>query len=225
MVRDTNRDFSSPTDPRTEQQTIDGDSDQTMFGNSNDDGDDSSTDATNYDFFTTRSDIESRYSVRKWKLGNHAARPAVDTDDLEKSAEMVSGIDDDLASIFSEAASKAQQAEVNDYECQVCGLTHGHSPDKHDIRDSDELNVTPEFAEMMEFNAACHCGVNELAMLVDFYDEIRATVFADADDLDEYELEDRFDEVRAAADSAKIATPTENRINTIRASLEQQFDE
>jgi hypothetical protein len=87
----------------------------------------------------------------------------------------------------------------------------------------DELSVTPEFAEMLEFNPACHCGVNELAMLVEFYDEIRAPVFTDEDDLSAHDLDDRFESIRYAAEQASIAAPTENRINEVREALNAEF--
>lgn len=186
--------------------------------------DDSSTEQNNtsdYAFFADEEPEEEPREVRKWKLGKHSARPSVDADELRASADTVDGIDDDLADLFREAADRVPNATVNDFECPVCGLTHGHSDDKHDIRDS--FDVRPEFAEMMQFNAACHCGVNEMAMLVDFFDHIGVRVFTDEASLTQKELDRRFDNIRRAAEGAKIAQPTENTIEKNRQSLEGRF--
>lgn len=144
----------------------------TMFDN--DDYDQMFSADTNDD-----SDTTEDYNVRRWKLGNHRMKPEVDAGQLREDAIENENIDDDLADVLAQAATQVEQAQVRDFQCPVCGLSHGHSDSKHDIRSS--LGVTEEFAEMMKMNPACHCGVNELAVLIDFYGYIVKQVFEDDD--------------------------------------------
>lgn len=168
-------------------------------------------------------------NVTRWALGKHAVRPTVDPDDLIADAQNMAGIDDDLAALFEEAANRVPTASVNDYECPVCGLAHGHSDTKHDIRaDVDDpntagFNVREDFAELMEFNPACHCGLNELAMLVDFAPEIAVPMFKDG--LTGDQRDQRFTKIRSAASGARIAETTESRIQAIREELENRDDD
>jgi len=134
----------------------------------------SSTDAAT----TTDADAAAEsYDIRKWKLGNHGTRPSVDIDALRADAERNANIDDDLANMLEQAAERLDTVNVNDFECPVCGLSHGHSDDKHDIRPT--FNVEASFAERMEFAPNCHCGVNELAMLMEFTPYIIPRMFTD----------------------------------------------
>jgi hypothetical protein len=117
------------------------------------------------------------FRVRKWGLGDHSMQTSVAPDDLLDDAERNAGVDDELASILMEAAEMVESTSVRDFECPVCGLNHGHGDSKHDIRSA--FNVEPEFADAMEMCPYCHCGANELAMLVDFFHFISVPVFAD----------------------------------------------
>jgi hypothetical protein len=145
---------------------------------------------------TTTTDDSDDYNVRRWKLGDHRMKPTVDAGQLREDAIENEDIDDDLADILSRAATQVEQAQVRDFQCPVCGLSHGHSDDKHDIRSS--LGVTEEFAEMMRMNPACHCGVNELAVLVDFYGYIIPQVFEDDEQFVPFEEMMPSDEADAA---------------------------
>jgi hypothetical protein len=67
----------------------------------------------------------------------------------------------------------------------VCGINHGHADHKHDIRASTDatptggFEVTEAFADEMQYNPYCHCGANELAMLVRFFHHIGVPMFDD----------------------------------------------
>lgn len=215
-----------------------------MFDNN--DSDDSSTDAdTNADTLksyaesvlgigtdaeddTQHSNPDSK-AARKWGLGAHSAQPVVSEADLQASAEKLRGLDDDMAEMFENAADMvgSQKTSLGRYECPVCGIEHKHGSDKHDIRDtgSDGLYVDPDFAERMEFNPNCHCGVNELAMLMDFLDHIPVQVFTDISNAHvDGVVENRKADVRGAAANATISEATENRIENIRESIEASLD-
>jgi len=127
---------------------------------------------------TNNADADAEtYDVRKWKLGDHYARPTVDANQLRSDAERNEGIDNTMAEVLGRAAEQVESASVRDFECPVCGLSHGHGDKKHDTRST--FSVAPEFADYMEFAANCHCGVSELAMLMEFYGEIAVQVFED----------------------------------------------
>lgn len=120
--------------------------------------------------------------TRKWTLGDHEVRHDVDTDAIREAAADIDGVNPDLAAVLENAADSLSSASVSGFECPVCGLNHGHSDTKHDIRSpSSGFSVTGVFADFMEFCPYCHCGVNELAMLIDFYNHIDAPVFEDAE--------------------------------------------
>jgi hypothetical protein len=181
--------------------------DDAMFGSN----DDNQTQTTTMD----------AYEVRKWTLGDHASRPTTTETQLATDAARQRGVDDELAELMEAAAARVPDFEMYDFECPACGLNHGHDDKKHDIRAA--FNVTGTFAELMEFNAACHCGVNELAMLLDFFDSIETQVFDDQYDLAPSALDSRFAKIRNAAESATLANTTEERIESIRGGLEADY--
>lgn len=146
--------------------------DDAMFG---------STDSETTHDATADDDDTEPFRVRKWKLGGHSMKPTVNPDDLRADAVRNAEVDPELAAILEQAAERVQAANVGDFQCPVCGLSHGHGDAKHDIRQA--FDVTTEFAEMMEFAPNCHCGVNELALLMDFFDYLRPQVFDDEDDM------------------------------------------
>lgn len=145
---------------------------------------------------TTTTDDADDFNVLRWKLGNHNMKPTIDADELRQNAADNEDINDDLADVLQQAAIQVEQAKVRDFQCPVCGLSHGHSDSKHDIRTA--VNVTEQFAEMMQFNPACHCGVNELAVLIDFYGYIVPQVFEDDDQFIPFEEMMPSDETDAA---------------------------
>jgi len=130
---------------------------------------------------TITADGNETLATTKWKLGTHRAQTALDVSKVRDAAKQNEGVDDELADLLNRAADRVSSASINDFECPVCGLTHGHSDTKHDIRDRGELAVTDDFADRMNFAPNCHCGVNELAMLIDFYGEIAVPVFTDGE--------------------------------------------
>jgi len=129
---------------------------------------------------TITADTDEKRTTTKWKLGTHRVQTALDVSKVREAAKQNDGVDDELADLLNRAADRVSSADINDFECPVCGLTHGHGDSKHDIRDRDELAVRDDFADRMNFAPNCHCGVNELAMLIDFYGEIAVPVFTDA---------------------------------------------
>lgn len=127
--------------------------------------------------------------VRQWTLGAHNSGAKPDEDALDQ---LMDGLDEemdaDLKATLKDAAQMVQSRGVTRFECPVCGLGHSHGDSKHDIRRpvnpvgrsvTPGFDVTEEFAEQMKMNPFCHCGVNELAMLMDFYGYINVPVFDD----------------------------------------------
>lgn len=147
--------------------------------------------STNYDDMFDSSTIaetthdDESFHVTKWKLGKHSASPSLNAAELRNQAARQQNLNDELSDVFNQAAELVEEVKLKDFQCPVCGLSHGHSDTKHDIRES--FNVTNEFAERMEFAPNCHCGVNELAMLMDFYGEIVMRVFEDDEEFVPFE--------------------------------------
>lgn len=85
-------------------------------------------------------------------------------DNLREQTEDVDG----LGNLVEEIENTADSLNDRDFECPTCGLSHGHSIEKHDVRDI--FGVTDLFVNaVMEFNPLCHCGLHELDRLVDNY--------------------------------------------------------
>lgn len=77
--------------------------------------------------------------------------------------------DSGLGRLVDVVDDSVDQITDDDFECPKCGLSHGHSIEKHDIRET--FGVTDLFVNaVMEYNPLCHCGLHELASLVDSYD-------------------------------------------------------
>lgn len=189
---------------------------------------------------TTNNDDSNGFNVRRWKLGDHRMKPTVNADQLREDAEKNENIDDNLASVLGQAAREVESASVRDFQCPVCGLSHGHRDDKHDIRSG--FNVTEDFAERMSFNPACHCGVNELAVIIDFYGHVVLQVFEDDDQFVPFEEMMPSDEadmalnilshpdITVAEASANFRAGRRARVETLRAlangdSLDASTDE
>lgn len=119
-----------------------------------------------------------------WTLGDHTTASDEDTGALtqailETMGDLDGEIDEDMMAVLEDAHDSVQTTRVSEFECSVCGLGHGHPDHKHDIRESGGLNVTDEFADQLDFCPYCHCGVNELSMLMPFFGYISETVFND----------------------------------------------
>jgi hypothetical protein len=145
-------------------------------------------DTDGYDFFDVPEEDEEEDvepadrlhgEAKRWTLGSHTT---ADNDERESIRELLSGVDSEVDADLYETLDQASQLvgtqNVSGFECQVCGLNHSHDDRKHDVRDI--FGVTEAFADQMEFNPFCHCGVNELAMLMEFYPYIQQKMF-DAD--------------------------------------------
>jgi len=153
--------------------TESGDSNDTMnyeFLN----GDNDEQDDNNDDAFSTVGNM--------WTLGDHNTASSEDTDDLTNAisdtmAALDDDVDDDLMAVLQDANDMVETTSVRSFECPVCGLSHSHSDHKHDIRSG--FQVEDSFADQMDFCPYCHCGVNELAMLMPFFPYMNEPVFED----------------------------------------------
>jgi len=143
---------------------------------------------SNYDFIQTgddSTDNEPRFNKvgSMWTLGDHTTADESDRSALSQAIndtleDIDSEVDDDMAAALQDASAMVEDTNVSRFECPVeaCGLGHSHSDHKHDIRSG--FDVTDAFAEQMEGCPYCHCGVNELSMLMQFYPYITETVFS-----------------------------------------------
>jgi len=77
---------------------------------------------------------------------------------INESRDEVTVEADGLQDSLSDAASRT---EVNSFKCPTCNLAHSHGTNKHRANDSFDISI--EETTDMDFNANCHCGVNELA--------------------------------------------------------------
>lgn len=130
----------------------------------------------------------SNYAAR-YERGDHTMPTETDADDLRSDAENLRGVNDDGADLLEQAAEmyESMDRDPSAFECPDCGLRHSHSMTKngHQLTERNGLNVRSEFAnQILNFNQRCHCGVNELAMLLDFIEHIDVAVFRDIDNDD-----------------------------------------
>jgi len=138
--------------------------------------DSTDTNQPSYSFLETGLD-EDRFSQR-WRLGYHTTADEAVAGLVQQTLDDVDNeVDADLKAVLEDAANLVKAGETRGFECPVCGLNHNHSDTKHDIRAF--YDVLPEFTDEMEFVPYCHCGVNELAMLMDFFPHFAAPVFED----------------------------------------------
>lgn len=119
-----------------------------------------------------------------WTLGDHSGISAQNTTSLRSALQASlddadEDVDGDVIDVLEDAAGLVEETSVSSFECSHpdCGLHHGHADHKHDIRSG--FDVTENFASLIEFTPFCHCGVNELAMLMEFYGYINTQVFED----------------------------------------------
>lgn len=68
---------------------------------------------------------------------------------------------DGSGALMETVESNARSFDVSGFKCTECGLAHMHDTNKH--RASDSFDVSEDAVADMEYNANCHCGVNELA--------------------------------------------------------------
>lgn len=161
----------------------------------------------------TGRDHSDNRNVTKWSLGDHSSGggPQETTFD-EMLEDLDEEVDAGLVSALTEARGMVSSSHVSGFECPKCGLNHGHSDTKHDIRSA--FGVTESFASQMDYVPYCHCGVNELAMLVEYLPYINTQVFGVQDrfqevlDYDAHDLQvvrDYYDDGFSAAKAARRA--------------------
>lgn len=119
-----------------------------------------------------------------WTLGDHSSASSDERSTLsrvieETMADMDDDIDGDMKAVLEDASDLVKDTRVSKFECPVeaCGLGHSHADHKHDVREA--FAVLGKFTEEMNFCPYCHCGVNELSMLMAFYPYISEDVFGD----------------------------------------------
>jgi len=128
---------------------------------------------------------EDSRDIQRWGLGNHSSGGGPSEDDFDRLLDgMDEDVDSEMKALLEEAAQMTSQTSVSGFECPVCGLNHGHSDSKHDIRSA--FSVSDELTEVAEFCPYCHCGVVELAMLVDYFGVLgeELVFFEDQDDFE-----------------------------------------
>jgi len=166
--------------------------------------DDSQTTMSNYDFIQTddeEDDNQDRDSFQSqtfdWGYGEHSTASGDDLDVLGGQIqatmdELDEGVDEEMVAVLEDAQELVGSVSINDFECSHpdCGLSHGHGPNKHDIRNGvnssgiEGFNITDEFADQMEFVANCHCGANEAGMLVQFFHYFNIPMFSDQEEFE-----------------------------------------
>jgi hypothetical protein len=129
-------------------------------------------------------EIDFNVVGNRWDLGSHSTADEEDQKRLsgfinETMEQLDDDIDSDMKAVLQDASELVSDTKVHQFECPVeeCGLGHSHPDYKHDIRKS--FNVINDFASQMQFCPYCHCGVNELSMLMSLFPYIDAPVFED----------------------------------------------
>jgi|GEM_PF-4096708 len=169
-----------------------------------------------YDFIddgARRDDHQYGHEVQDpswWGLGQHREEDNTDWDEViaevEDAVADVPGMD----SLLEEAESIASSYRDFGFECPVCGLRHGHSTDKHDVRDF--FAVREDFVDKMNYTPYCHCGVHELARLLNYWRSIEIAVFEDQDEAG-FDIDSRKRKVKQAAGSAPIPDSVRNELD------------
>jgi hypothetical protein len=152
-----------------------------------------------------------QHSSAWWGLGEHS-EGTTDWDKVyEDLSDLQEQVPDGLADLLESAEQQAERMENRGFECGVCGLSHPHSSRKHDVRDF--FGVTDEFADNMHFNPYCHCGVNELARLMNYTDSIQQQIFEHEDGPD-FDLNHIKQQIRNGAGKAPIRNETERELRS-----------
>lgn len=174
---------------------------------------------------TTNPTNPADYRPEIWKLGNHGRAVDMDLDSVTRELEAQRDLlDDDTLDLLDAARRVRDRASLYDFECpnEHCRIAHSHDDTKHDIR--EKFNVTEAFVDAMEMTPFCHCGANELAMLVDYYHDFRVDVFTDQSDLTPSERDARIEAIREAAESARLHENTRQYIESLRANVKATRD-
>jgi hypothetical protein len=145
-----------------------------------------------------------------WGLGEHREDNDTDWDSVLDELEDTIGNVPGMEGLLGEAEDIASSYKDFGFECPVCGLSHGHSTDKHDVRDF--FAVTDEFVDKMQCNPYCHCGVHELARLLNYFRSIEVQVFEDQDE-PEFDIDSRRRKIKSAASSAPIPDSLRNELD------------
>ena len=140
---------------------------------------------SDYDQDSTENNDEKFNTVGSmWTLGDHSTASSEGRSALSEAIEdtmdeLDDDIDGDMVAVLEDASDLVKDTRVSKFECPVeaCGLGHSHPDHKHDVRDS--FDVLDSFADQMQFCPYCHCGVNELSMLMAFFPYISEPVFED----------------------------------------------
>ncbi len=168
-----------------------------------------------YDFINTEAQYElgvEEHGTAWWGLGDHqmpGEAGSTDWDAVEEALDTLETVPG-MENLVREAEDMTNSIRESGFECPVCGLRHGHSSDKHDVR--DEFAVTEEFTERMQYNPYCHCGVNELARLVNYFHAFEIQAFEDEDE-DHFDIDKRRSQIQSAANSAPIPDSTRQAMN------------
>jgi len=117
----------------------------------------------------------------------------------ETSTDDVLSFGVEAEAVMEEAEKMAEAASRDDYTAPGTGLSHGHSPDKHDSRDM--LGLTNDIvAKKLMFAPNDHACPHELMARKDELVNSDVEVFSDTADTNET----RWNKVRSAASSAPI---------------------
>lgn len=181
------------------------------------DSDSSDAQDDGYDFLAegARRDNQTQFgyethSADWWGLGSHGdERVGVDWDEVDEHLDELDGVPG-LTDLVENARQTAERMRATGYECSVCGFTHGHDTEKHDVRDF--FGVTEEFADQMHFNPYCHCGVHELARLLNYWNSIEVQVFEHEDEPG-FDINEIRQEAKSGARAAEIRADTRNELN------------
>lgn len=159
-------------------------------------------------------------SSARWSYGDHDASgtdwDAVDDAISTLEEQNVEG----LGSLLNEAKRAASEATENAFECGTCGLVHKHGTGKkgHHLR---EEGVTQAFIDKMKYEANCHCGLHELARLLNHWSHLNTQVFEDQDNMSRSEIDSKISELQSvcANDNAPIPPEVETELDSDLGSL------
>jgi len=153
-------------------------------------------------------DEENGFDHGRWSRGRHAGADEREDEQAEQVAleEMLAGMDlsEQRQELVDDLLEKSESIQSFEFVCHLCNHGHGHGDNKHDITYDlgyAGFRVREDFADQLEWEQGCHCGLAELSMLMDYFELIDQQVFEDQDD-SEFDLDSRIEKIRAEEGNA-----------------------
>jgi len=182
-------------------------------------------------------DDEDGFDHGRWSRGRHAGANERQDEQAEQIAleEMLAGMDlsEQRQELVDDLLEKSESIQSFEFVCPLCNHGHEHGDNKHDLTYDlgyAGFRVRQEFADQLEWEQGCHCGLAELSMLMDYFEMIDQQVFEDQDN-PEFDLDSRIEKIRAEEGNAPNPDhvyadlrETREQLDSLREEQEMESD-